>query len=75
MSLFVESATYTKHSTKSDDFNLYIIDSFSNRIFTTVKISELHSIKLKIDTEADTCMILFPCLSDINDLYIKHYLL
>ena len=41
---------------KSHDFNLHSTDCFSSRIFATVKINDLHSIKLQVDIGADACM-------------------
>ena len=49
ISVFIASITSTQKGAKSRNFHLHSIDRFPSKIFATVKINELHSIKLKVD--------------------------
>ena len=55
--VFVGSFTFPKKSTKLHDLNLHSVNYFQSRIFATVQINKPYSIKLEVDTEADTSVI------------------
>lgn len=46
------------------EISLHDINSHRDRIYATVKINELHDIKLKVDTGADACVITTTDLED-----------
>ena len=54
---YVCGDTFMKQGAKSHDLNLQSIDHLLSRMFVIVKINELHSIKLKVFTGVNICMI------------------